>query len=579
MAGRGRLYRPRTIPELAHMWLAGELGEPRGVPRAEVPVFHEWFRSHMQFLPNFAQVFLKRVEMTVCYALTTGEGPIVNSLLAYLEDSRAKDPAFASTLAVPVGYSGHMSILLYGLLVREGKNWKMLVCMPNWGGVMGLVPLSKAGALDTFVVAQSDGTLFISDDALFAPGFVRSEGKRIYWPASVVEAVHKRAQNRAAAAKKIRDADVLGSEDDEGEQDEDEGESEDDAVDGGPKRARTAGGGSRRYRGVPGVPGAPREQAANPAGGGAPPAEQTDFQRAVAAYRNLTPELQQAFRTQNKLVSLHTFSQLSVLSRAVNYDELLTAQMTDIRENLVGVAVSPFLDINHPPDWIMAKRAEKRVPLLLDRYEVLLIETLCDAWLYWNFFRRVLHYIKYHDPFDSRGRLKKSVDRPRVIFELLNDMPFLFFLKTFGASYVLSGGLFYVMSEKFVPFEETAYFNGKSIPEDIKTCYTDALASLQAQRWPLSLARHLAFRKVSRLPVFAQQAADFVKRPKYCNARMAYQLEQALYQHLLAESVRTHKPMRAFKAIRGLYMFYHVPSPAPMDPFSTEDEAGAVERA
>ena len=581
MSGNGRGYKPRPLFWYMHEWLVKRL--------PDTPALDAWFWSHAKTYPQFAQhlkLIHARAEATgkkkklctsglwlnQCFAMTSSGGPIVPGMVEHLEASVAKDPEFLATLANPGDSSPHVRLLLYGLIVRIGGKELMLVCIANGYGAMGSVFLNKVGQCKTFLAPPGErtGTLAVDAQAMGARGFVCEVVKPVIWPASVVQDLRERA-----AREKKRKLDETAADDQEDSTEEESGdEAEEDGQDG--KKASTS-----RCR-----PRSGRRAAADPAGAGpagqpaAPvekpePPEEPNFKKAVLVFNRLSKKDKEKFMQWTGLAEKQFAMSAGLSHDRLDYGILARQKIAAIGKELAELDLFPFADVESPPAWWTEKRHKYGVGKLLGDFEVDIINCFRDGWLYWIFFRRVIGYIKCNKPIGANG-LKPSVYRPQVVCRLLDDMvDVLVFCKHFGSAYVAAGGLFILKDPTgaFVPFEKTAYFAGKHIKPEVKEMYTGTLQSLLERKWPLSVARHIAFRSVyKRDPNFAASLARYARAPKYVPLVLACNLDGVWFAKLQEELAKTGRPLPAMFAVKGVYPYIVLPVAKELEYLSSEDD-------
>ena len=564
------------------------------------------------------------------FALTSSGGPIYKHLVQYLEDAAKADSDFVETLARPGDFSCHMGLLLYGLIVQvdgfKGDGMLVLLSKP---GLAGVVKLSQIGELDLFVFKLMDsvvaGTLQINSISLGKTGLVKEPKKFYFWPQCVSDDQKKRAE--AAKARKLaaKDAERKEGEDEDAEGEEDEYEEDSDSCSDeedereprsdrrkrGPRAAGSFASRSNRARGS-GQPagagpaaGAPRAPAAAgqsgkgpapatagqsgkgpaPAAAGQPGQEPVQPPRAqrdepaymalVREYHSLPEAGKQGFLRHTGLAPKVLALPAELSNNRMDWRICATQKLAQLELDLTGFERFPFAKIDDPPHYFWKKRASEGVDKVLGGFETDIIKTLGDGWLYWIFFRRVIRYIRSNKPFRTKG-LKASVCADQVVCKLLDDMfDVVILMKEFGDSYVASAGLYWLGEKNwsFMPFEKTSFFCGNEIKPEIKSAYIDMLAKLQSQKWPLSAARHLAFRAVCRrVPAFCDDMKRLAVQPEYVHRDAICNLKALWFRRLNLELDRTNRPMPAIAAAKGLYVHYPLPFAQEPEAFSSEDE-------
>lgn len=242
---------------------------------------------------------------------------------------------------------------------------------------------------------------------------------------------------------------------------------------------------------------------------------------------------------------------------------------------LEGVQRFPFADLNRPPAYFWKQRKKYHVDKLLGIHEQAIIANLGDGWLYWIFFRRAIQYIRTNQPIGAKG-LKASVCFHEVVCKLLDHMLDLVLLvRRFPQKFVASGGLYHLGESSwfFQPLEESHYFRRPETDPVIKTMYTDVLARLQEQRWPLSAARHLAFRYLCRRsPAFCADMRQFSAEERFVKRRESCNIKAVCFDDLEAEVQSRKQPMPALSFVKGVYPYYSIPFQDPPECLSGSDE-------
>jgi len=539
----------RTIAEFVHLWLKGKLGGS-GETLATVPDFMPWFKLHMVGLPKCARILCDDSVMKVCFARTTCEGPIIPGLLTYLEERRAANPRFVSSLATPVeGMSVHLSLLLYGLILSHTKSFVMLVREVSETTVMGLIPINDIVRLTDFLVpGHYTIDRFKLDDKHMCTK-ARSQGQTVCWPQIVVDKV----KDRAALAKQQRKDEIEGVGEDEsdfepGEGEELEGESEaeeDECPERGSGGPGGSGGSSSRKRGSSTVAAGSSVRASD---GGQADKRSCDHasivKRLIREYRDMTAEDQGEFRRAVNMEPAPPRKEPKprgpprtgppAVTREMRgaHDLFVRDKIGAIGKEMADKEGTPFPDILNPPAWFIRMRTKYRIGEILGELEQLLTTALHDAYVYWIFFRRLICSIKKTQVLTPAGNLSKALDVGGIVLEVLHDMLPVFFYWSSHKKYAVSGGLYYVKWSTFIPFEETPFFEGGNIPAGVKECYTGTLAALTEQGWPLSLARHLAFLKTSRHPLYVEQAKKDIANPLFKDILGKSSLNAGLAEYL-----------------------------------------------
>ena len=295
----------------------------------------------------------------------------------------------------------------------------------------------------------------------------------------------------------------------------------------------------------------------------------------VQLYRRMPEKDQAQFRRHTGLApkNLAVIPELS--NNRMDWNMLVIRKLRMFKDEYAVFKLFPFADLNEPPAYFMSRRKMYKVDKLLTIYETDVINALGDGWLYWIFFRRVIRYIKSNQPFTAKG-LRGGLCSAQAVCKLLDDMlDVLIHLRIHGEQYVASAGL-YVLGDKkwfFTPFEDTDYFKGPNISPLVKTTYVDMLAKLQEQRWPLSAARHLAFRGVcKRVPEFCSKMIGYSQKPEYVSRMEACDLNVRWFTALEEELERSKQVMPAIDATKGVSIMCSLPCRDPPEVLTSEDE-------